>query len=255
MTVYRDMVAGLNFLVDLLLLLGTNRLAGFPFQWRLVAAAALGGLYSAACLLEGFGFLGNLFWRMVSLGLMSAAAFGWNRSAVTRGGIFLLLSLAMGGAALSIGSDGMPGLILAALGIWALSGAAFGGRVGGREYVNVTLYRGEQEVRIVALRDTGNSLRDPVTGEGVLVISGDVAAKLTGLTPEELAAPLETLGKRPLEGLRLIPYRSVGCGGGMLLAMGMDVSCQGEGRRRRVVAFAPQGLGQGTVYQALTGGV
>ena len=41
-------------------------------------------------------------------------------------------------------------------------------------------------VSIVALRDSGNTLRDPVSGEQVLVVSGEVAEKLTGLTQEQL---------------------------------------------------------------------
>ena len=43
MVVYLDLVMGLNFGVDFLLLLGTNHLAGFPPGYgRTAAAAALG---------------------------------------------------------------------------------------------------------------------------------------------------------------------------------------------------------------------
>ena len=71
MRVYLDLVMGLNFLVDLLLLLGTNRLSGFPAGWkRTVPAAALGAMYSGGCCLPGFYFLGNTFWRLVCLGLI-----------------------------------------------------------------------------------------------------------------------------------------------------------------------------------------
>ncbi len=60
MYLYLDVVAILNFLVDFLLILGTNRLTGFPPEyWRSAAAAGLGGVYGAACLLPGFSFLGN----------------------------------------------------------------------------------------------------------------------------------------------------------------------------------------------------
>ena len=68
MTVYVDIVILLNFLVDLLLLLGTNRMAGFPLEvGRASAAAVLGGIYGGACLIPGFQFLGNFLWRSVSL--------------------------------------------------------------------------------------------------------------------------------------------------------------------------------------------
>ena len=103
MAIYLDLVMVLNFLVDFFLLLGTNRLAGFPAgAWRCAGAAVLGSVYSGACLLPGFRFLGNFLWRGVSLCLMGLMAFGCNASAIKRGGIFLLLSMAMGGIALSI---------------------------------------------------------------------------------------------------------------------------------------------------------
>ena len=129
------------------------------------------------------------------------------------------------------------------------------GRVGGREYVPVELTYGEKTVSIVALRDSGNTLRDPVSGEQVLVVSGEVAEKLTGLTQEQLRAPLKTLMCRPVPGLRLIPYRAVGQAGDMLLAMRFDGVKIGSRMQSAVVAFAAEGLGRGDVYQALTGGV
>ena len=104
MKIYVDGVMLINFLVDFLLLLGTNRLSGFPSgAWHCAAAALVGAVYSGACLLPGFRFLGNFLWRCVSLGLMSVMAFGWDAGALKRGSIFLLLSMAMGGIALSLG--------------------------------------------------------------------------------------------------------------------------------------------------------
>ena len=98
MRIYLDLLILLNFLVDALLILGTNRLSGFPTDGkRVVLAAALGGVYSGACMLSGFRFLGNILWRLVSLGGMSAVAFGWNRSTLKRCCVFILLSMALGG--------------------------------------------------------------------------------------------------------------------------------------------------------------
>lgn len=256
MTVYLDLVILLNFLVDYLLLLGTNRLAGFPPAWgRSAAGALLGGLYGGACLVPGFRFLGNLFWRTVFLLLIAMLAFGWNRSALKRSGVFALLSMAMGGMAVSIGRSDFPVLILTAVGVWLLCRVAFGETVGGREYVPIEISRGEQTVKRIALRDSGNTLRDPITGEQVLVIDGDTAAYLTGLTVAQLKSPLETLAAKPVSGLRLIPYRAVGSSGGMLLAMRFERVKIGSRVQSAVVAFAPEGLGGGSMYQALAGGV
>ena len=120
--IYLDLVILLNFSVDFLLLMGTNRLSGFPLSpGRCAWAAVLGAVYSGACLLPGFSFLGTLLWRMVSLAGMSVLAFGWNRSAWKRGGVFVLLSLALGGAAMQFSRGNLVSLVLAAGGIWILS--------------------------------------------------------------------------------------------------------------------------------------
>lgn len=249
--VYLDLVGILNFLVDFLLLLGTNRLSGFPLgAKRCALAAVLGGVYGGVCMLPGFRFLGSLLWRVVCLGLMAAIAFGWGRSAWKRGGVFLLLCMALGGIAISFGKGNFLTLVLAAAGVWLLCRMAFGETVGGREYVPVTFTYGEKTASVIALRDSGNTLRDPITGEQVFVIAGDVAQRLTGLSESQLRAPLETLALRPIPGLRLIPYRAVGSGG-MLLGLRLEQVRLGGRTQSAVVAFAPEGLGRGELYQAL----
>lgn len=255
MEIYLDLVVLLNFLVDFLLLLGTNRLSGFPAgAFRCALAAALGALYSGICLLPGFRFLGNLLWRCVFLCLMAVAAFGFSSSAVKRGGIFLLLSMALGGISLNLGRGDFAAVVLSAAVVWLLCRICLGDGIGGQEYVPITLTYGGKTASVLALRDTGNSLRDPITGEQVLVLSGAVAQRLTGLSREALKTPLETLAKHPLPGLRLIPYRAIGQGSAMLLALRFDHVTIGSRQQSAIVAFAPEGLGEGSMYQALAGG-
>jgi stage II sporulation protein GA (sporulation sigma-E factor processing peptidase) len=247
---------GLNFLVDLLLLLGTNRLTGFPSDWkRLTAAALLGAVYSGVCLLPDFRFLGNLLWRLVCLGLMGILAFGWNRGALKQSGLFLFLSLALGGLAISFGKTDSRILLLAGAGLWILSRISLAGGCESREYVPVVIRRGDRTVKLLALHDTGNTLRDPVTGQQALVISLSAARRLTGLTQQQLKDPLGTIATHPLPGLRLIPFRTVGQSGGMMLAMIFeDVILNGR-KRKTLIAFAPENFGGNAAYQALTGGV
>ncbi len=255
MVIYLDLVMLLNFLVDFLLLLGTNRLSGFPAQpGRCALSALLGAVYSGACLLPELRFLGSLLWRSVSLGLMGTLAFGWRPGALKRTGIFLLLTMAMGGAALCLGRGDFLSVVLCALLCLLLSVISFGGQVGGREYVPMQISLDGRTVNLIALKDTGNTLRDPVTGEQVLVISGDIACRLTGLTEDQLRHPLETLAAQPLSGLRLIPYHAIGNGGGFLLARRFSEVTLAGVRKSALVAFAAEGLGKGECYQALTGG-
>jgi len=255
MVIYADLVMGLNFIVDLLLFLGTNRLAGFPTQGKRVAAAsALGAVYSGICLIPGFRFMGNLLWRTVSLAGMGIIAFGWERSAWKRSAVFLLLSMALAGMAVSLHRTQGLSLALAAGGMWLLCRVSFGDGIGARQYVSLRIDYQGKTVAMTALKDSGNTLRDPITGEPVIIIGAEAAGRLTGLTEEQLLHPLETMTARPVPGLRLIPYQAVGQSGGMLLAMRfMEVTVDTR-KQSAIVAFAPRGLGNGT-YQALTGGV
>lgn len=252
MEVYLDLMVLLNTGVDLLLLVGTNRLTGFPTQWkRVLPAAVLGGCYSGVCLLRGFHFLGGLLWRGVFLGLIAAIAFGWNRSFWKRCAVFVLLSMTLGGVALTLGNPDGVALMFSGCGLWVLCVLGFGDGIGKREYVTVTLSRGNQTCTVVALRDSGNTLTDPITGEQVLVVSGDIAGKLTGLTASQLRSPLETLARNPGMGLRLIPFRAVGNGSGMMLGMRFAEVRIGNRNQSAVVAFAAEGIGEGEMHQAL----
>ena len=246
----------LNFTVDLLLLLGTNRLSGFPAGLsRCASAAALGAGYGGACMLPGLSFLGNSLWRMVFLTLMGIIAFGMNRSAWKRTGIFILLTMAMGGLALSMGKAEFPVLVLAGAAVWLLCRIGFGGQVGGREYIPVTVTEGASTAAVMALKDTGNTLRDPITGEQVLILGPDAAHKLLGLSDGQLKNPMQTLMENPGRGFRLVPYQAVGQPGGMLLGKRFSDVKLGQRKVSAVIAFSPEIIGNGDVYQALAGGM
>lgn len=254
MTVYLDGVMGLNFVVDWLLLLGVNRLTGFPpGLGRTAAAAALGSGYAGACLIPGLRFLGSGLWRIVSLGLISVAAFGVGRSGLRRGVLFLLLSMALAGLAVRLrvwGGAGIPGCA-GALGLLCRMG--FRGRAGAGRLVPVILRHGEKTVSVTALEDTGNALRDPLTGEPVVVADRKTAFSLLGLSREALENPETTLQSQPMGGFRLIPFRTVGQASGFLLALRCrEVYVDGR-PTGGLVAFSPVDLGNGD-YSALTGG-
>lgn len=256
MTVYLDLVILLNFAVDLLLLLGTNRLSGYPLRTgRAAAAAAVGGVYAGVCVLPGFAFFGNLLWRIVSLACMGVIAFGISGSTVRRVVLFVLLSMALGGAATGMNEKSLLGILLGAGGVFLLCAIGFRGRLTDQVFVDVVLrYRGKEK-KLTAMRDTGNTLKDPVTGESVLVVGSDVAKAFLGLTEEALLSPVTALETQTITGLRLIPYRSVGQPNGMLLALRMDEVIIGKEKAGTLVAFAPQNICGSEGYQALTGGV
>lgn len=256
MQVYLDVVMLLNFGVDLCLLLGTNRLTGFPQQYgRCAGAAAVGAVYAGACLLPGWRFLGNLLWRTVFLGIMGVLAFGMGRSALRRCMVFVFLTMALGGMAALMGALTVWSLLAAAGGVGLLCLLGFRGKLGQQNFVSVELEYGRRRASLLALCDTGNTLRDPVTGQSVLIVDPRIAATLLGLDPQQLRRPVETVAAGIVPGLRLVPYRAVGQANGMLAAIRMQNVRIGNWRGSTLVAFAPEGLDADGTYQALTGGV
>lgn len=255
MTVYLDVLMLLNFLVDYALLLGTNRLAGFPPGWgRCALAAGAGSLYGGICMLPGFRFLGNPLWRLAALALMSGIAFGWDAGMLRRGVLFTLLSMALGGVALGLGSRNFGSLAAAALAVAGMCVLGFPNTPGSRRFVPAELCLDGKKLHITALVDTGNTLKDPITGQQVLVVGADVGEKL-GIRREAILDPITALEQQKTPRLRLIPYRAVGQPGGMLLAMRMDSVYLGGREASPMVAFAPNEIDRANMYQALAGGM
>lgn len=243
-------VMGMCFAVDGLLLAGTRRLTQDSHGWGgVVLGAGFGAVYGGACLLPRLQFFGGTVWRLVSLALMGLMAFGPKPGGLRRTALFVVLNMAAGGLALALG--GGQTMLASAAVVCLLCLLGLPGRPG--DSVPVVLSWDGRQARITALRDTGNTLRDPVTGEQVLVVSGQVAGELLGLSAQQLASPVETMTQVRLPGLRLIPYRAVG-GQGLLLAVRMDDVQIGSRRGSAVVAFAPSGLDGNGTFQALTGG-
>ena len=169
-------------------------------------------------------------------------------------GIFAVLVLAAGGMAESMGQGRIWMSVVAAGVVWLLCSAGFDRNSGDGEYVPVEVREGESTIRLLALRDTGNGLRDPITGEQVTVVGTELAVKLTGLTPEQLRDPMTTILKAPIPGLRLIPYRAVGCTGGLLLGKRFSDVRIGPWHGSAILGFCGEGFGTGENYQALVGG-
>lgn len=256
MAIYLDLVVLLNFAVDLLLLVAADRLTGYPIRPLQTAAAALfGAAYAAACILPGMAFLANLFWRTISLAAMGIIAFGTDRSCVCRIGLFLLLTMALGGVASVMERCRFSDLLLTAAGIFGVCLLMALGKPFSRQYVTVQLRKEDRVRTLLALRDTGNMLTDPITGNAVLIVGADIAKEMLNVTQDQLQDPICTVASGAVPGARLIPYRAVGQPNGMLLAVCMDEVRIDSKPAGRIVAFAPERIGNGEGYQALTGGI
>lgn len=280
MVVYLDLVIALNGLLDYLLLCVCGRVTGSVLhRGRLVLAAALGGGYAAMSLLPGFSFLGNLFWQLIFGGLLCLTAFGPGRCLLRQTAVLLLLAAAFSGLVLVLTElFSAPGALVGgrvyypvSLGVLVLTGGvAYGlmkwglSRLGhhGGDVAEMDMTLGGNRVRFSALRDTGNTLRDPISGCQVLVADWTLLQKLLPEEPlrqEQFLEPaglMQRLTERvPRGALRLIPYKTVGVERGMLLALRPE-EVRIEGRREQLlVGFSPVRISDGGGYEALLGGV
>lgn len=255
MVVYLDLLMLLNFLVDYLMLVCAERAAGFYPAWgRIAWASVLGAIYGGVCLLPGVSGLGGGVWHILVLILMAVIAFGIEKTSLRRGVFFVLMTMALGGAANGLQTGRFGNLLGTAVCVAGLTILGFRGKTENAKYFPVELEFNGKTVRMTALCDTGNTLRDPVTGESVLVVGADVGEKFFGLSREQLNHPVETMVNPPLAGLHLIPYCAVGTQGGMLLAVRCERVCINGRQKRRMVAVSGEEVGCGDVYQALAGG-
>lgn len=280
--IYVDRIFFLNTVLDYLLLLTTARLAGVPLRRRrFVLCAMLGGLYAAAVFLPRCTFLA---YPLVKLGFGALMAFLAFAKEIRRRRLvllFFLLSAALAGLILALGlASGAPRLFFsrvyyadiswpvllsAALGFYALLHLVFrqGARHGGGELMDVTVSIGGREQRVRVLHDTGNTLRDPVNAQPVLVLerrvlgeywTQDEAQLLSEDTPpEEKLAGLYRQGTR--YHFSLLPFRSVGAADGLLLAVRSDYIRIGRKKYPRIlIALSDGALSDGGGYCGLWGG-
>lgn len=279
MTVYVDLLFGLNTVINYLLLRGSAVIGGCPASLgRLAAAASIGGLYAVAGVLPGLQGLQSLPFQAVCAGIMLIAAFGWKRNTVKQGLFFFALSSAFSGLVLLViqllepqccilGGQiyyamSVPALLLLAglgYGVAAAVLAGSGTHTGG-DLLPMQVSLGNRSVSIRALRDTGNTMRDPLTGQAVLVASGIILQKLLpehGISEEELRTPAALLDRlsveKPALRCRLLTFRSVGTQSGLLLAIRCQMEYDGK-RRNILTAFAPMNVTEDGRFDALWGG-
>lgn len=271
--VYLDSVFLCNALLDYLLVLVSARLAGLRLRrGRYVLCGVLGGLYAAAVFLPGGAFLAAVPVKTAVGILLSLLAFGgethfWRLTLLT-----FAVACALAGTVMALGllaGQTVPNvrgifytnvnvwtLLLSATGIYAVlsvlfrASAAHGLR---GELLTVSVSLLGQTVRLTALRDTGNGLRDT---EGESVLTAEAAC--FPMLPQELLMrpPVEALPylRRRFPTLRpqLLPIRTA-AGDGLLLSVRSDwIEVDGIRKPHLRIAFTQGSLGSG--YTALWGG-
>lgn len=280
MTVYLDLAFALNSAINYLLLLSAAYLAGAPLcRVRLLLAAALGGLYAVLCFLPSAAFLRGIWCQLLLLALMSILSFGLRRQTLRLAALTAAVGAILAGAAVALAQffhvtlylpqhgrifyplQARALLLLAALCCFLCRIAFRCAAAATSRIIPLAIRLNNRTVPLSALIDTGNSLRDPLTNEPLIIVDTKIAAHLlpeAGLTAQALANPsalFSTLATSyPNLRFRLIPYRAVGTASGLLLAVRCDVVEKPPKAVSRLVAFSPTPLSSDEKFHALTGG-
>ena len=239
MEVYADLYFLINASMDFLCLTISGKLlhrrSGMP---RLLLGACLGGLYALAALLFG---LGGAVGLLADLGAAT---------------VYVLVSMVMGGIMsglytllnrLDLPFEALQGdtvsvWVLGMLALVAGIATSRGGRMLGfsqkTRHVTVEAILFGRRVELSAIVDSGNLLRDPISGRGVIVAD---RARLSGILPPSLlqgadvqnGALTDWLERSPTYAarVRLIPA-SGAFGTGLLVAILPDRLTVTEGRER-----------------------
>ncbi len=196
--IYVDTLFFLNLLVDYLLLLLTARLTGvYRSRGWLAVGAAIGAILAVALYFPPIPFVPGLLLRGGVCVVTVLAAFGKQPLSILARlcGTFLFLTLVLAGAvfAFSVGKAGemlqngvlyldISGIVMfiSFTALYLLSGLVLGkGKAQvGRVRREILLKTASNEVRFQALCDSGNLLRDPISGRRVMLVESQLAARL-----------------------------------------------------------------------------
>jgi len=277
--IYADTLFFFNLIINYVLLLVTAKICHSPARrLRFAAAAAFGAAYAVAVLYPSLAFLSSWAVKLAAGVAVALIAFGGQRAFIRQVLVFLAVTAAFGGAvfagSLLFGGTGrlsssavvrvlLPVFVISYAVLTLLFRRAARGRGPGGA-VPLAVRSGSREIRLRALRDTGNSLVDPLTGRPVVIVGLNDIAPLFD-TPvrrivEQLrhASAVEVFEKLGREGFgsrfRLVPYSAVGVTGGMLLTYRPDaVEIGGKLSRGALLAVSPNSVSDSLSYAALVG--
>ena len=221
-TVYADVLLAVNFLIDYLLLLFCARLSGRRIiRKRLLAGALVGALTSLVLMVR-------LAYPWLSWRVFFRDSFLFFTVSFLLAGICLGLWLGLGTAGVLCYNGvtyfdvslGTLLLSMTAAYLVLTVYARFRALPSGEQYT-AFLSRGGRTLRLAAIRDSGNRLTEPFSGEPAAVADLRTVQEL--LTAEEIAAALrpDQVGSGGMQQLRLIPCRTA-CGAGAMIAFHPD---------------------------------
>lgn len=256
MTVYLDVVFFENILMNYIILFACGVLLKVQIKkWRILASASIGAVYTIVMYLDIIPIYSNVIMKFVlSVGMVYIAFKpSGMKQAIKELVIFYLASFVFGGCVFGLMYFLKPQLVQIRNGVFVgtypLKVAIIGGSVAfiiiqlGFKLVKAKISKKdmiykieiricEKTARISALLDTGNLLKEPITGLPVVIVEKNSLKKIL---PEEILNNLDKVVGGDTDELmyneelikyisrfRMIPFSSVGKQNGLLLGVRSD---------------------------------
>ena len=256
MTIYLDVVLIENLCMNYIILFATGYLLKKKISHiRLILSGLLGGIYSILAYIEVLEIYSNFILKIILSIVMVYIAYNSKtlKNILKELLFFYLTSFVFGGCAFALLYFIKPQEIIIKngtyVGTYPLKIAILGGIVGFATtaisfhfvkkrftrkdmYCNIKIYFRQKYIETIALLDTGNMLKDPITSMPVVVVEKEI---LKNILPEIILnnlnkiiggdVPKEVYEDENLEYItkfRVIPFSSIGKENGMLLGFKTD---------------------------------
>lgn len=290
MTVYLDIVLLENLCMNYIILFATGYIMKLKMkQLRLVLSAMLGGIYAVIAYIEILPIYSSFGMKILLSVLMVYIAYNSKniKNLLKQLVVFYLISFAFGGSAFALLYFVRPQDILIRNGVYVgtypIKIALLGGIVGfiityiafkvvktklhKKDIIyNIEIHIKEKTLKLKAMLDTGNMLKDPISGMPVIVVEKqelysilpkkllDNIDKLIGGEAENLLEQVEE--KEIFTRFRMIPFSSVGKQNGIMLGFKSDqvvIEKEDETQMKNnvIIGIFNQNLGKN--YSALIG--
>ena len=260
-TVYVDLLFMINFSMDFLCFFITARILSLPMSLpRMLLASALGGIYSDIALFIRLGAIPSLMLDILVCVILCAIAFlkkGNSSSLPLYIIVYFAISMALGGFMTAIfnllnkadiplesgASDGISVWAFAALaavsGALTLLGGRFFRKKSAQTHAEVEVFYAGRRARLSAMIDTGNLLREPISGKPCIVAD---TSSLSGIIPESLAraaregkiSAIGHLSQSDSKNVRIIPIKTA-LGDGVLIALRAEKVTVNTGKGTRAI--------------------
>ena len=252
MTVYLDIILLENICMNYIILLATGLILKNKINnIRILLSSLLGGIYAVCSYITKLEIYSTLIMKIILSVTMVYVAFNSKniKQLLKQLVLFYLTSFAFGGCAFALLYFIKPQNILMKngvyIGTYPLKVALLGGLLGfiiiniafkiiknrinkKNMFCDIEIYLNNNVTKVHALVDTGNLLKEPITGNPVIVVEKE---NLYNIMPKEIldnieeimyGSNTENIENEYISKLRLIPFSSLGMQNGMLIGTKVD---------------------------------